>query len=75
MNTPHTTKLAIWLSWLTSLGGSYEVLRFEKSSKEHEPKPKPNTYPLNPLHYYTDSHGSVRKISEKGQVIAERLGI
>lgn len=42
---------------------------------KYPPKFKPNLYSLDPKLYYVDRHGSVRKISEKGLELAEKLGI
>lgn len=51
----------LWLTWLRSLGGSYEFLRTEKSDKIYDRPEKPTPRPLNPHDYYKDDHGSVRK--------------
>jgi hypothetical protein len=76
---PQLSKFDIFLQWLKDLGGSYEVFRPDETPNpkrsNYEPKYKPVMRPLNPKHYYTDGNGSVRKISDKGLEIAEKLGI
>ena len=72
------TNLGVWLSWLRELswlrdlGGSYEILTVEKSKRVKERLPQ---YELDPEKYYRHRDGSIRRISQKGLEIAEKLGI
>jgi hypothetical protein len=72
---PQLSKFDIFLQWLKELGGSYEVFRDDSPKKQHDPKGLPTQRPLNPKHYYTDKNGSIRKISDDGLELADRLGI
>ena len=66
------TNLGVWLSWLRELGSSYEILTVEKSKRVKERLPQ---YELDPEKYYRHRDGSIRRISQKGLEIAEKLGI
>jgi len=72
-------KFDVFLQWLKELGGSYDYLRVygepNPKRKNYEPKHKLKQRPLNPLHYRVDDNGSVRKISDEGLRLAEKLGI
>ena len=72
LSTQPQTNLGVWLSWLRDLGGSYEILTVEKSKRVKERLPQ---YELDPEKYYRHRDGSIRRISQKGLEIAEKLGI
>lgn len=72
-------KFDIFLKWLQDIGGSYDTLRTEPEVNpkraNYEPKHKTVYKPLNPRLYYADGRGNIRKISQQGLHISEKLGI
>ena len=73
--TINRTNLGIFLSKLKALGGEYIPFFPEVVKKVHTDDEPPKQYALNPKYYFTDKHGSVRRISDKGRAIADKLGI
>lgn len=69
----------LFVKWLADLGGEYDILEDKDlpnpKRQNYEPKHKIQQRPLNPLHYRVDENGSVRKISDEGLRLAEKLGI
>jgi hypothetical protein len=73
--TVNRTNLGIFISWLKDLGGEYIPFFPEPEKKVHTSDEPRKQYRLNPKYYFTDKHGSVRRISERGKKIADKLGI
>lgn len=73
--TTRRSNLGVFISWLKDLGGEYIPFFPESQKKVHTSDEPRMQYRLNPKYYYEDSHGSVRRISDRGQKIAEKLGI
>lgn len=66
---PTKDRFDIFREWLQDLGGSYEFYRPEPEPRDpgkpvYEPAHKPTPRPLNPRKYYTDSHGSIRRVQK-----------